>query len=434
MKFFVLAAGILLTVAACGGSGGTSDNTGGISDLDGDTIADAVDNCPGDSNFSQLDSDSDGIGDLCDATPDPVETDPLNLDSDRDGIADSLDNCPADANSSQMDSDGDSIGDVCDTSTISDDDQDGLANSVDNCVLISNPRQEDSDGDGQGNACDNTPNGPDTDGDTIADSSDNCIVVANADQRDGDDNGVGDVCDNGLYGDLDSDGIINELDVDITGGFDSNQNGVDDNFELDVIDSDLDTVADAFDNCAFTVNPAQTDSNLDGVGDACRIAVFGACGNEGGLDPGLQASTTTSWSDNCHVQRGGEWADSGYALGIQTVLSCLNYSIQVDGIFGPETESVVVDFQVSRGLGGSGIVDEATWLALQNELFFAQDNGIYQTYAAGNCLVDTNDDTDIAFDWDIAEQEWEVETYDLFSFGSGTEWFQFSIEEVQYLR
>lgn len=57
-------------------------------DMDGDEIADSVDNCPSVANADQADSDGDGVGDVCD-------------------------NCPNIANPNQADSDGDGIGDAC---------------------------------------------------------------------------------------------------------------------------------------------------------------------------------------------------------------------------------------------------------------------------------------------------------------------------------
>jgi peptidoglycan hydrolase-like protein with peptidoglycan-binding domain len=39
------------------------------------------------------------------------------------------------------------------------------------------------------------------------------------------------------------------------------------------------------------------------------------------------------------------------------------YTGQIDGIFGPVTESVVRDYQTNSGLHVSGVVDERTWMA-----------------------------------------------------------------------
>ncbi len=38
---------------------------------DGDTLLDGDDNCPGVPNDPQVDTDGDGLGDVCDATPAP---------------------------------------------------------------------------------------------------------------------------------------------------------------------------------------------------------------------------------------------------------------------------------------------------------------------------------------------------------------------------
>ncbi|MBU2882845.1 PHB depolymerase family esterase [Psychrosphaera sp. B3R10] len=85
-----------------------SAQTGPI-DSDNDGIDDNLDNCPNMTNSDQADNDNDGLGNVCDATPNGGSTD-----SDSDGIADSLDNCPNMANSDQADNDSDGLGNVCD--------------------------------------------------------------------------------------------------------------------------------------------------------------------------------------------------------------------------------------------------------------------------------------------------------------------------------
>ncbi len=71
-------------------------------------------------------------------------------DKDEDGIADGDDNCPHTSNPEQLDTDLDGIGDVCDN----DDDNDGVIDSEDNCPMVANASQEDLDQDGYGDACD----------------------------------------------------------------------------------------------------------------------------------------------------------------------------------------------------------------------------------------------------------------------------------------
>jgi len=124
-------------------------------DLDSDGIPDSTDNCPLTPNSNQLDTDADGIGDVCDSFP----NDPEN-DIDGDGVSGDIDNCPETPNADQLDVDADGIGDVCDSfpnDPDNDIDGDGVSGDIDNCPTISNPDQLDSDLDGIGNACDPNP-------------------------------------------------------------------------------------------------------------------------------------------------------------------------------------------------------------------------------------------------------------------------------------
>ena len=75
------------------------------------------------------------------------------FDTDNDGVFDTNDNCPLIANVDQLDTDSDGEGDVCDT----DDDGDGVLDTEDICPLISNPEQEDYNNNGVGDACGDPP-------------------------------------------------------------------------------------------------------------------------------------------------------------------------------------------------------------------------------------------------------------------------------------
>ncbi len=162
------------------------------------------------------------------------------LDTDDDGVPDREDNCPETPNGMQTDTDDDGTGDACDD----DKDGDGVPNEDDNCPLVANPDQENRDDDERGDACD------DSDGDGIPDAEDNCPDVPNSDQNDLDDDGIGDACD----ADRDGDGIEEDGDGSGTEG---------DNPCESMMTEDCD------DNCPDTPNPDQTDTDGDGVGDAC---------------------------------------------------------------------------------------------------------------------------------------------------------------------
>lgn len=243
------------------------------------------DNCPLTYNPSQADIDLDGQGDACD------------LDIDGDGIANDLDNCATAANAGQEDIDGDSMGDVCD----SDDDGDGLFDADDNCPGVYNPTQSDLDGDGTGDHCDQ-----DLDNDTICNpnyapaapgctGSDNCPSDYNPSQADADADGIGDACDLDSDGDGVDDPVDNCPSIPNPGQEDNDN---DDAGDLCDPDDDNDATNDGFDNCPLVSNPGQENWNGNAFGDACEDA-----DGDGFLDS-IEAYLGTDPGQRCGV---GGW-------------------------------------------------------------------------------------------------------------------------------
>lgn len=248
-------------------------------DLDGDGVADDVDNCPCVANPDQADVDHDGVGDACDNCQ--YRYNPHQEDYDSDGVGDVCDNCRYTYNPWQEDTDGDLVGDSCD-----------------NCIYVVNPRQYDFDADDIGDECDDdidndgipndedsdmdgdgipndqdncpsvfNPGQDDSDGDGIGDGCDNCPMMYNPDQEDDDADGTGNLCDD----DIDNDGIPNEEDncPDIAN---PDQADLDCDGIGDVCDDDVDGdgVPNNTDNCPTHFNPDQSDANGNGIGDVCE--------------------------------------------------------------------------------------------------------------------------------------------------------------------
>ncbi len=252
-----------------------------IVDLDGDSVADACDNCPNVANANQADSNNNGKGDACDIPPECTTNAACN------------DNDPC----------------TIDTCT-----SNKCEHAADTISLACNPQPEDChvgedlDGDGWRNAAIVTANRRIT--------CDNCLKVANADQLDRDHDSVGDACDNcpDIYnrGQLDSDGdglgdVCDKVEFECDTDIDCNDNN---NCTADAcsdskciyvadplpegchevpptctpllhgmlsqgVDTDKDGLADACDNCPEVANPEQLDSDQDGLGDACDTAPTG---------------------------------------------------------------------------------------------------------------------------------------------------------------
>ncbi|MBU0983883.1 MAG: thrombospondin type 3 repeat-containing protein [candidate division Zixibacteria bacterium] len=324
--------------------------TGGMAqDYDHDGWLDHLDNCPWHPNPDQLDANGDGIGDVCEEYCETHQYGDIN----HDGVADIGDytllvaflNCTY----RSLDLGG------------ADRDGDGVVNAADASGMFPPPGSwpegcappypaGDSDHDGYYDGCDACPADPtnDGDGDGLCAPDDNCPWVYNEDQADTDGDGIGDACqeycDTHRYGDVNTDGVIDELDVSLLiayinceaplsdrGPADVNLDGTidwrdvydiqDPEFILpegcaypyprgdgdhdgyadacdncpnvangDQADGDEDGIGDLCDNCSAVWNPDQTDTDMDGVGDSCcctgdrgDIALLGNCDELNGM-------------------------------------------------------------------------------------------------------------------------------------------------------
>ncbi len=191
-------------------------------------------------------------------------------DEDQDGVVDDLDICPDTPQ-------GEIAGKNGCSETQQDSDNDGIPDITDNCPQTPNPDQADTDDDGRGDACDGCPADAmktepgicgcgvtdiDTDNDGTMDCEDECPNDPLKTQPGICGCGVTDI-------DTDNDGTM-DCEDECPNDPLKTQPGICGCGVADT-DTDNDSILDCIDNCVNTYNPDQTDTDGDGIGDACQV-------------------------------------------------------------------------------------------------------------------------------------------------------------------
>jgi peptidoglycan hydrolase-like protein with peptidoglycan-binding domain len=104
--------------------------------------------------------------------------------------------------------------------------------------------------------------------------------------------------------------------------------------------------------------------DVDGIFGAQTRAAVVAFQNQSGLNPdGIVGPLT--WSALIQGAQVQEGSTSQAVRAAQALLrNKFGYNIDVDGIFGPQTESATRNFQTAHGLLVDGIIGPQTWQAL----------------------------------------------------------------------
>ncbi|PID60744.1 MAG: hypothetical protein CSB44_09340 [Gammaproteobacteria bacterium] len=147
-------------------------------------------------------------------------------------------------------------------------------------------------------------------------------------------------------------------------GSDSDGDGIPDDEDPD---ADGDTVNDS--------NDPFVDLSGDGLDDESGLTLEQATCH--GLDGRTADGSAYTWQGYCELSRFTP-GRNGYVLGVERVLWCLGFDVGfedvdmfADGNFGSQTEVAVEAFQEANDLPVTGIVDMATWPALQSSLVAA---------------------------------------------------------------
>jgi hypothetical protein len=219
-------------------------------------------------------------------------------------------------------------------------DNDGITAPPDNCPFDYNPPvggvQPDGDADGVGNLCDNCP------------GVSNPRNPETGSQPDSDADGVGDACD---FDDIDFDGRVNSVDncpdvynpTQVPAGGGSTRGAACSGSG----DRDNDGVQDRLDKCVRTADAAQTDSDNDGIGNACdgdclnprpAILAVGSCNliNETSCSAALPCPNAGTCSNSptvfCYVNQ--DCGGGGATCGNFVTQTCQRLGLVNDGSCG----------------------------------------------------------------------------------------------------